>query len=193
MAYYNSPHLSGISITTEPAIVTSFGPDAVVSNCNIEICHGQRSLLLSKSRFIDCLFHAKKPLKNFQDWCNANIVGCKFVGTFSGNDFGNWPEVFGDFGSIIDCDFSCSILKGCRFFGCDPESIRLPVWPTIAIRNPAEAFGSIQIDNLSGSLKRWIYVSTFVAPSLQVDYAPDVCKRYGVSEDELKNFIRPYM
>jgi hypothetical protein len=66
------------------------------------------------------------------------LEGCRFKGSFSGNDFGFRANLFDreKAGGVEDCDFSEAGLNGCRFFNCDMSTIRLPLWPCFSFMDP---------------------------------------------------------
>ena len=108
--------------------------------CTIVLKVPASRLVIKQARFIDCTFEVKQELKNHQSWLTASLKGCRFKGRLTGCDFGHWPEYSSDpwyqHGSIEDCDFSEARLQGCRFHGCDPTTLRFPVWPCFTFLDP---------------------------------------------------------
>jgi hypothetical protein len=116
------------------------GPDLTLRNCTLMLKVSARRLSFKQPRFIDCTFEVKQELKNHQGWLAASLKGCRFKGRLTGCDFGHWPEYMSlpwyQHGSIEDCDFTEAILDGCRFHGCDPQTLRFPRWPCFTILEP---------------------------------------------------------
>ena len=113
------------------------GPNLTLRNCTVVTRVSARGLGVRPSRFTDCTFEAKQELKN-QDWSEAFLKGCRFIGRLTGCDFGHrLPELPGrENGGIEDCDFTHARLDGCRFHGCDMRTLRLPRWPCFTLLDP---------------------------------------------------------
>ncbi|EPX62305.1 hypothetical protein D187_008492 [Cystobacter fuscus DSM 2262] len=82
--------------------------------------------------------HPGRRLLKGVAWAPMKLKGCRFKGSFSGNDFGFRADLFDreKAGGVEDCDFSEARLNGCRFFNCDISTIRLPLWPCFSFMNP---------------------------------------------------------
>jgi hypothetical protein len=115
-------------------VILFLGPELTLSDCTLKLGMAARDLIIPQARFVDCEFIFKKPLRNFR-WDTARLQGCRFKGHLIGNDFGEWPNAPGK-GSIEDCDFSEARLHGCRFLGCDVNTLRFPPWPCFTIVDP---------------------------------------------------------
>jgi hypothetical protein len=119
------------------------GPNLTLRNCTLVLRVPARDLIIPQAQFINCTINIKKELKNLR-WEHATIKGCRFTGRLSGNDFGRWPTSLKTPGSIEDCDFTEARLDGCRFVGCDINTIRLPSWPCFTILEPARRWRELQ-------------------------------------------------
>jgi hypothetical protein len=106
------------------------GPDLTLRDCTVIISAARRALSLVSGQLVNCTIQAKGQLKGLP-WATMKLKGCRFKGSYTGNDFGFREDVDERWraGGIEDCDFSEAQLEGCRFFNCDMTSIRLPRWP----------------------------------------------------------------
>jgi hypothetical protein len=110
-------------------------PNLTVTNCRIVLKTNRGALTINDVRFSGCRSNAITALKSFAMWCSASIENCTFTGRYVGNAFGYWPDQ-APRGGIKECDFSGAVLDGCRFVGCDIDSIVLPTWPCFAVLHP---------------------------------------------------------
>jgi hypothetical protein len=114
------------------------GPDFTLRSCTLVLRVPARCLNLSGLQLVDCTVEVKRELKNLA-WYAVRLKGCRFTGRLFGCDFGNYPDyVFPlrDVGSIENCDFTAAHLHACRFVGCDPSTLRFPLWPYFTILEP---------------------------------------------------------
>lgn len=188
-------HLQQQTLEDAELILTSkehnyWGPDLVLKGCRIMLQTSARALTMRNVKFLDCQFEAKKKLVNFKMWCATELQGCSFVGRFEGNDFGHWPEQHPD-GSVKDCDFSGAVLDGCRFIDCDIESIKLPAWPCFTILYPHQRQAELESTAWPGELEHWFGGLSWSPEKTAavVGYAPELVKKYGSNEDELRNIL----
>jgi hypothetical protein len=114
------------------------GPGFNLRSCALVLRVPARCLNLHGLQLVDCTVEVKKELKNLA-WYAVHLKGCRFTGSMFGCDFGNYPDyVFPlrDVGSIEHCDFTAAHLHACRFVGCDPSTLRFPLWPSFTILEP---------------------------------------------------------
>ncbi|MET0403333.1 MAG: pentapeptide repeat-containing protein [Cystobacter sp.] len=173
------------------------GPNLTMKHCTLVLKVSARRLFLDGARFTHCTFEVKQELKNHQQWVFASLTGCQFKGRLSGGDFGHWPEYSGSttIGSIENCDFTEARLAGCRFHGCDINTLRFPKWPCFTFLDPIGrarelrgvkwpgSFGDIVVDNLHThppSTKALTY------------YAPSAAERFETTPEELRAVLEKF-
>ncbi|WNG47219.1 hypothetical protein F0U60_26155 [Archangium minus] len=175
------------------------GPNLTMKNCTLVLKVSARHLFFDGARFINCTFEVKQELKNHQQWLAASLKGCRFKGRLSGCDFGHWPEYMSlpgfQHGSIEDCDFTEARLAGCRFHGCDINTLRFPKWPCFTFLDPIGraselrrvkwpgSFGDIVVDNLHthpASTRALTY------------YAPSAAERFETTPEELRAVVEKF-
>jgi hypothetical protein len=166
------------------------GPDLVLKGCRVILRTTAKALTMTGVRFRDCQVEAKKKLVNFRMWCATDLQDCSFAGRFESNDFGHWEGQHSN-GSIKDCDFSASILDGCRFIDCDIDSIKLPAWPCFTILYPHRHQAELASTPWPGKLEHWFGGLAWSpeATVAVVGYAPALVKKCGSTEDELRELL----
>ncbi|WNG47212.1 hypothetical protein F0U60_26115 [Archangium minus] len=183
---------------TDKGSLYFLGSNVTFRNCTLVLKVSGRNLLFDEgTRFIDCTFEVKQELKNHQQWVFASLKGCRFKGRLSGCDFGHWPD-YSDragHGSIENCDFTEARLAGCRFHGCDINTLSFPKWPCFTFLDPIGrtpelrsvkwpgSFGDIVVDNLHThppSTKALTY------------YAPSAAERFETTPEELRALIEKF-
>jgi hypothetical protein len=170
-----------------PGVVYFLGPDLTLKNCTLVLRVSARNLVIPQAHFIDCTFEVKKELKNFW-WEHAILEGCRFTGHLSGNDFGarpdsQWP------GYIRDCDFSAAKLDGCRFLGCDTNTLRFPSWPCFTLLNPIQRARELSAAPWPGDIGPVVMNNFEVRPptTVAVTYsATALAKRYSTTPEAIK-------
>jgi hypothetical protein len=184
---------------TDKAAHYFLGPNLTLRNCTVILKVPASRLLIRRVQFINCTFEVKQELKNHQQWIRASLKGCRFKGRLSGCDFGHWPEYGSDpeyqLGAIEDCDFSEARLAGCRFHGCDINTLRLPKWPCFTFLDPIGrapqlssvkwpgSFGDIVVDNLH---------THPVSTKALTYYAPSAAERFETTPEELRAVIEKF-
>lgn len=189
-------HLEGKTISGDTILIrkkqaTVLGPGLLLTRCHIRLETDTRALTLAGVRFSDCVIEAKKELKNFR-WCSAFLEKSRFLGTFVGCDFGGWPEHYGSDGGIEECDFSESILDGCRFFGGSVDSVKLPPWPCFAIESPKAAAERMKALEWPERLQFWAEGLDWAPEEAKilVEFAPKLIERFGGTEALLRKSLR---
>ncbi len=119
------------------------GHNLTLRRCHLVIKVPARSLVITRTRLIDCTIEVKRELKNFR-WDGVILKGCRFIGSMTGNDFGRWPYAeHPELGGIEDCDFTGARLDACRFVDCDPAALKFPSWPCFTILNPVQRMNEL--------------------------------------------------
>lgn len=179
---------SAIVLTDE--VHNYLGHELVLNNCDLTLRLTSRALTIVDVRFVNCRIRTTKRLVGFQMWCGAVITGCKFTGQYRGNDFGNWPDQHHR-GAIENSDFSDAILDGCRFFGCNIDSLKFPKWPCFVISHPHSRKTDFQSFSWPKTLQVWAEVMTQSPDNVSatVDFAPRLAKQFGSTEDELRESL----
>jgi len=169
------------------------GPNLVMENCRVVLPRSARAITIFDARFHGCSFETNKKFKSFHDWCAAELISCSFSGYYEGNDFGYWEKVSQN-GKIKGCNFSAAILDGCRFFECDIDSIVFPLWPCFTILNPHRITQKLEATTWPGELEHWFGgISLSPKNTLAiVGYAPELIKKNGSSEDELRIVLEQF-
>jgi Pentapeptide repeats (8 copies) len=163
------------------------GPRLTLRNCTLVLRVPARDLIIPEARFVECTIDIKKELKNFH-WEHAVLKGCRFTGRLSGNDFGRWPTSDRAPGSIEDCDFTEARLDGCRFIGCDLDTLRLPSWPCFTIQDPARRSRELNALEWPGQMGIAIKgFSTYPESTAAITYwAPAIARWSGSSVEEIR-------
>lgn len=115
---------------------TALGPHSY-ENCEFQLSTTWRAFAVTHAAFKDCVFVAKKPLKNFQGWEGAFLKNCRFSGAYIANWFGA-HHLAEPAGFVESCDFSDATLDDCRFYSCDASQIAFPKEHFLGICNPSQ-------------------------------------------------------
>jgi hypothetical protein len=181
--------LENESLTFDAKQIVMLGPNLTLSHCRVVLSTTQSQFgIMALVHFEMCQIQAKRKLVNFQGWSNASLTGCTFCGHFSGNDFGGKEDTPY---MVKNCDFSHSILAGCRFFHCVPETLVFPKWPCYVIVNPNEVAAGLRAQNVEGPLRRWAKLLGWDEGQLRlvVEHWPNVAKYLKVDEAEIKALL----
>jgi hypothetical protein len=175
------------------------GSNLTLRNCSLVLKVSARNLFIDGVRFIGCSFEVKQELKNHQQWIRASLKGCRFKGRLSGCDFGHWPEYGSDpayqHGSIENCDFTEARLDGCRFHGCDTNTLRFPKWPCFTFLDPigrSRELNSVQWPGRFGPVVVEDLYDQPPSTRALTYFAPAEAKRYGTTPEELKAVIEKF-
>jgi hypothetical protein len=166
------------------------GHDLTLRQCTLVLKVPARALVITRTRLIDCTIHVKQELKNFR-WYKNFLKGCRFTGRLSGNDFGHNldppPE-----GGMEDCDFSEAQLDGCRFLGCDTNTLRFPPWPCFTLLDPVRRARELSAAPWPGDIGP-IVMSDFeqdLSTMVAVTYsASALAKRYGTTPEAIRAIL----
>jgi len=177
----------------------SLGPNLLLKNCTIVLKVSARHLFLDGPRFLNCTFELKQELKNHQQWIRASLKGCRFKGLLSGCDFGHWPE-YGNSpeyqrGGLEDCDFTEARLDGCRFHGCDINTLHFPKWPCFTFLDPirrAPEFRSIKWPGIFGDVVVEKLHTHPASTKTLTYYAPSAAKRFETTPEALRAVIEKF-
>jgi hypothetical protein len=181
--------ISADTIIADGSDILNLGPALTLERCKIVLSATWRTFIVMGVQFIDCDIVAKKKLTNYR-WTRAAFRDCRFSGTFSGNDFGPWPDV--DFPAIVEnCDFTNAVLDGCRVLGDTARSNRFPAWPCFTIFEPVSRLDALRrvtwpgematvIDSLEMSAKEVTSVTC---------YFPTLIKKFEMEEQALRRAL----
>lgn len=184
---------------TDKGSMYFLGRNLTLKNCTLALKVPARQLFVRDVRFTNCTFEVKQELKNFQEWIQASLKGCRFTGRLTGCDFGHWPEYGSDpeyqLGSIEDCDFTEARMNACRFMGCNPRTLRLPRWPCFTFLDPIrhapelrgakwpDLFGRIVVGDLHNEPR----------PTMAtIFHAPTIAKQCETTPEELRAVIEQF-
>lgn len=167
------------------------GSKLTLRNCTLILKVSARNLYIHGVRFINCTFEVKQELKNHPQWLYASLKGCRFKGRLSGCEFGRWPGYSEgwEYGAIEDCDFTEARLDGCRFHGCDMNSIRLPRWPCFTIVDPIRRSPELSAMEWPGDIGRITMKGHAREPPSTVAvtwFAPVLAQKSGTTPEAIK-------
>ncbi len=170
--------------------VNLLGPSLVLRDCVIDSSSSARNLSISETVMHRCTFNSKRKLINSQ-WCDVKLHGCKFTGKYSGCDFG-WQETNNGDDEIKDCDFSETILDGCRFMNCSPCSIVFPKWPCFTVVLPIERTKDILSVNWPDDLGIFMEViaDSPLGTTASTGHARSLVRRLGGREEDFKELLK---
>ncbi len=170
-----------------PDVVFFLGPHLTLRRCTLELKIAARNLIIPSARFIDCTFEAKRELKGMR-WRHAHLKGCRFIGRFSGHDFGPWPSS-PDEASIEDCDFSRAHLDQCRFLGGDVRTLRFPSWPCFTVFDPVGRWRELRAHPWPSNIGSVVIEGFAQSPSTTTALtysALGLAKRHGTTPEAIK-------
>lgn len=171
------------------------GPDVIMEGCRIVLqLNAKKLTLVDDVKFIDCDISAKRQLRDFR-WHAAFLQDCRFHGTYIGNDFGRRTDGYSANGGIERCDFSNAVLDACRIFGCEPDSVVFPRWPCFTLINPCDRLEEMKGALWPGELGTWVRSFSFFPHTTVAltEYAPNLMKRYKVTEQELVQSLARFL
>lgn len=167
------------------------GPNLLLKGCKLMLRTTAKALTATETTIEDSQIVAAQKLTGFR-WYHVWFRRCRFSGTFSGCEFGHWPDDPPSAGGIEECDFSAAILDGCRFLDCDTSRIRFPTWPCFTLLDPVGNLSSLSSRTWPGSTG--IIVNTLKSSppetSAVVLDSSQVVKKLGSSQDELCAFLK---
>lgn len=117
-------------------LVTVLGPNLELNNCVVESFADEKGIVLADVVMHGGVFDQRVKLSDFH-FRRVRFDAVKFKGEYSGCDFGDWDDVATP--RISGCDFSATVMDGCRFLNCDMGSIVTPKWPCFRLMQPAGA------------------------------------------------------
>lgn len=186
--------IEGVRLELTRACTNFLGPNLIVRDSEVILEVTRKSFFVVGAELSRCAIRAKRPLTGVS-WCSAFLRDCAFLGKFSDCDFGQWPDESGELGGIERCDFSPSVLDGCRFMSCREDDVALPRWPCFSITDllayrawlvglkvsgPKEAWRKIELAVVSGFPKE---------TSIYSQYFPSLLKRYALVEDDFRETL----
>lgn len=183
---------------TDKNSVYFLGPNLTLRGCTVVLKVAARNLLINQASLIDCTIEVKQELKNHQQWVFASLIGCRFKGRMTGCDFGHWPTYYTkdwEKGFIEDCDFTEARLDGCRFMGCEPDTLRYPRWPCFTLVNPIIRAAELCKAEWPGIYGPVVVKHLHAQPPTTralTDYAPAVAKQCDTTPEALKAVIEKF-
>lgn len=169
------------------------GPKLTFRSCTLVLRVPTRRLLPRGMKLIDCTLEVKRELKDLT-WYEANFKGCRFTGRFLGCDFGHMPDPvlrYREEGGIEDCDFTAAHLHACRFVGCDPSTLRFPLWPYFTILEPFRRWREFASITWPREIRTWFTSAEFdPETTAAVTFsATDLAKEANVSEERIRTLL----
>lgn len=162
------------------------GHNLTVIGCRLIVRVSASAFTIAKTRLLDCDIEVKKQLNNFP-WFGAYLEGCRFTGKLRGNDFGYWPEQYPDDGGISACDFRGAELDGCRFFGCDVQTMQFPRWPCFTFLDPGRRKEELAAAPWPGRVGMAMVFEHNPAAAAAISWsATTLAKKFGATEDEIR-------
>ena len=174
-------------VLDSPTELYYLGHNLTLRNCTLVIRIPAKALVIARTRLIGCTIEVKRQLKNFR-WESALLKDCQFKGSFSGNDFGEWPSAEGQ-GSIEDCDFSQARLDATRFLGCDIRTLRFPSWPCFTILDPVRRWRELSAHTWPTQIGPIVVEGFAESPATTAALtfsAPELAKRYGTTPEAIR-------
>ena len=153
---FKDMHLRSQEIFFGPDLIWILGPNAEFTNCKLVCMMKSSQFIVSTSTLIACEVTASVKLAKI-NWSPAKLMQCKFIGNFSDCDFGPRLDI-GDKqaqGSVVNCDYSSSILDSCRFFNTNLQEVKFPVWPCFTIIDYQAAASDFQHCSISNVASRY--------------------------------------
>ena len=173
-------------------------------SCTLERCH----LIISvksggpsiyRSKLVDCMIDVKKKMRDTRlpKFFDADYVRCKFIGHFSGVDFGRSPRpnpLTGEmdkYGEMIDCDFTEATLDMCRFFNVDITKQKFAPWPQFVIPYANKLQASKLPREWPGKFGNHMRLVPRQNPALvaTTGTVKDYLKEYAITLDELEQIL----
>lgn len=163
------------------------GRGLVLQDCEIISWCAQRGLHVGEATLIRGSFETRVTLANLQ-WCRAKLDGVRFIGHFSGCDFGKWPQFHGEHGDIRECDFTGADVDNCRFLNCNVDGLKFPGWPWFTLRSPRAHARELRALQLPGqwSLMMGIYADSPEECSAAVGNAQRLVEQFGGTLAEVR-------
>ena len=191
--HYENREIEGEKLELPKHAIYWLGPNVTLRHCTLVISVATRWLHLLSGQLVDCTIQAKSELKNLR-WARMGLMGCRFKGRFTGNDFGFREDSIDKWrlGGVTDCDFSEARLDACRFYNCDMKTIQLPRWPCFTILDPVRRaaelarlewpglFGPVVIEGLAEQ-EASVVALTY--------HAPTVAERLDTTAEELRTVL----
>lgn len=174
-------------VLDNPSEVHYLGHNLTLRDCTLVIKVPARALVIARAWLIGCTVETQRTLKGFLwDW--AHLRDCQFRGRYSSNDFGTFSHAPAE-GSIAGCNFTQAQLDGCRFFGCDVNTLSFPSWPCFTLLEPGRRrheLGALPWPGKNGALIGKVLAQTPVAAMALTYSAPSLAKRCGTTPEAIK-------
>jgi len=173
--------------------VNFLGPNLIIKNCNIISNCNSKALSFNDVKLVDTVFDSKVLLKNFE-WNRVCLEGVTFIGHYSGCDFGSLKEFDDEVGHVMNCNFSQTVLDGCRFMNCNPETIVFPKWPCFTILEPNRHSGELKLEKWPGDIGMImeIFTDSPSGTSAVTGYATEIVSQLGGGVEDFKAMLRQF-
>jgi hypothetical protein len=137
----------------------------------------------------NCVIDAVKPQRDYSLF-TARFINCRFHGTFSGIDFGRShnTERDGDFGAVEGCDFTESILDGCRFVNVEISTLQFPRRDHALLVEPYKRSADVSAITWPGLLGLYMENCTNKPDSFKalVMHIPSLARLVKCTEEEIR-------
>jgi hypothetical protein len=164
------------------------GPNVKMFACTVVLSVKGRDLICRDVAFDECNIVAKRPLKDTM-WRNVTFNNCVFSGTFVDINFGFASPV--PYRCVVaSCDFRSASLDGCSFLGGEIRGNQFGPWPTVVVAAPAQVRDFARSLTWPGSLSDYWLPEFSPELRFQADWAPSMCKEFGVTEDDIRESFR---
>jgi hypothetical protein len=140
-----------------------------------------------------CFEIRKKLLKNKQ-FSSVIFDEVRFIGVFSGCDFGSFQGDHASLGGLLRGDFSHATLDQCRLMGVDIAGCAFSGWPTVLVMEPRKHAVELTSIDFPGE---WGVIATTLAeqPEWCSAVALDVAllkRECGGQDQELRTIVRAH-
>jgi hypothetical protein len=188
MVQYRDTTLENETIELNSKDVHFLGPSLNLVNCNILINARSKNFIIRDVHIIGGRFERLGGFTDIQ-FDGVQFENVKFVGYFSGIDFGWWDK--SEPGWIKNCDFTEATFQACRFLSTDMATIKLPHWPHFSIPDPKRLAAWVKERKWPDNLDVILEVATDVEPgcSAAVDNAQILADADGISLAEMRELL----
>jgi hypothetical protein len=190
MVQFRDTLLTGKDIEFNNTDMHFLGPNLILKDCNLIIKSKKKGFGVVGFEMTGGSFEIKSNLSDIQ-FDQAKFEGVKFLGCFSGIDFG-WYDS-SEPGWIKNCDFTGATLDACRFLNTDMATIALPRWPMFSIPDPVRIASWVRARKWPSNLETVLEIASDVESgcSASVDNAQMLADADGVSLAEMRALLDP--
>lgn len=188
MVQFRDTTLTGKDIEFNNTDMHFLGPNLTMKDCALVVKSKKKGFGVVGFEMIGGRFEIKSNLSDLQ-FDQAKFDGVKFLGHFSGIDFGWWDN--SEPGWIKNCDFTEVTFQACRFLSTDMATIKLPRWPNFSIPDPKRLASWVKEQKWPYNLDIALEVATDIEPgcSAAVDNAQILADADGISLAEMRQLL----